>query len=105
GAWRTPPLFRWLGEAGSVPEMDLRRSFNMGIGLILAVAPGDVPAVQRALLDVGEANSLVIGEVEAGEQEKCGKECKPKGSFGGGGSQENDDEKDEEKMAEWVFQA
>jgi hypothetical protein len=44
-------------------------------------------------------------EVEAGEQEKCGKECKPKGSFGDGGSQENDDEKDEEKMAEWVFQA
>lgn len=68
-AWRTPPLFRWLGEAGSVPEMDLRRSFNMGIGLILVVAPDDLSAVQAALLDAGEANPVVIGEVEAGDGE------------------------------------
>jgi phosphoribosylformylglycinamidine cyclo-ligase len=65
-AWRTPPLFRWLGEAGSVPEMDLRRSFNMGIGLILVVGQGDVEAVQAALLDAGEANAVPIGEIEAG---------------------------------------
>ena len=65
-AWRTPPIFRWLGEAGSVPEMDLRRAFNMGIGLILVVAPGDLAPVQAALLDAGEANPVVIGEVEAG---------------------------------------
>ena len=65
-AWRTPPLFRWLGEAGSVPEMDLRRSFNMGIGLILVVAATDVDATQAALLDAGEANAVVIGEIEAG---------------------------------------
>lgn len=68
-AWRTPPLFRWLGEAGSVPEMDLRRSFNMGIGLILVVAPDRVSAVQAALLDAGEANSVVIGAIEAGTRE------------------------------------
>jgi phosphoribosylformylglycinamidine cyclo-ligase len=67
GSWRTPPLFRWLGESGSVPEMDLRRSLNMGIGLILAVAPAEVDAVQAALLNAGEANSIVIGEVEAGQ--------------------------------------
>lgn len=68
-AWRTPPLFRWLGESGSVPEMDLRRSFNMGIGLILVVAEPDVAGVQAALLEAGEANSLVIGAVERGEGE------------------------------------
>lgn len=68
-AWRTPPLFRWLGEAGSVPEMDLRRSFNMGIGLILVVAADRVDAVQATLLDAGEANAVVIGGIEAGIQE------------------------------------
>jgi phosphoribosylformylglycinamidine cyclo-ligase len=68
-AWRTPPLFKWLGEAGSVPEMDLRRSFNMGIGLILVVAADRVDAVQAALLDAGEANAVVIGGIEAGIQE------------------------------------
>ena len=68
-AWRTPPIFRWLGEAGSVPEMDLRRSFNMGIGLILVVAADRVSDVQAALLEAGEANSLVIGAAEAGSRE------------------------------------
>ncbi len=65
-AWRTPTLFRWLGEAGSVPEMDLRRSLNMGIGLILVVAAADVDATQSALLNAGEANAVVIGTIEVG---------------------------------------
>jgi phosphoribosylformylglycinamidine cyclo-ligase len=65
-AWRTPVIFRWLGEAGSVPEVDLRRAFNMGIGLILLVAPADVDAVQARLLDAGEANAVTIGEVVRG---------------------------------------
>jgi phosphoribosylformylglycinamidine cyclo-ligase len=67
GSWRTPVLFRWLGESGSVPEMDLRRAFNMGIGLILVVGPDDVAAVQAALLEAGEANAVVIGGIEPGD--------------------------------------
>ena len=67
-AWRTPPLFRWLGEAGSVPEMDLRRSLNMGIGLILVAAEEDVPATVAGLLEAGEANAVVIGAVETGPE-------------------------------------
>jgi phosphoribosylformylglycinamidine cyclo-ligase len=66
-SWRVPPLFRWLGESGRVPEYDLRRSFNMGIGLILVVAEKDVDATRQALLDAGEANSIVIGDVVAGD--------------------------------------
>ena len=65
-SWRTPVLFRWLGEAGSVPEMDLRRSFNMGIGMILVVAAADVEATRAALLEAGEANAVAIGAIEAG---------------------------------------
>jgi phosphoribosylformylglycinamidine cyclo-ligase len=68
-SWRTPALFRWLGESGSVPEMDLRRSVNMGIGLIVVVAEADVAATQAALLDAGEANVSVIGAIEAGPRE------------------------------------
>jgi phosphoribosylformylglycinamidine cyclo-ligase len=69
GSWRVPAIFRWLGEAGRVPEFDLRRALNMGIGLILVVAPGDVAAVQAALLNAGEANSVVIGDIVSGEPE------------------------------------
>jgi phosphoribosylformylglycinamidine cyclo-ligase len=66
-AWRVPPLFRWLGESGRVPEYDLRRSFNMGIGMILVVAAKDVDATRQVLLDAGEANSVVIGDTVKGE--------------------------------------
>lgn len=66
-SWRVPAIFRWIGEAGSVPEYDLRRTLNMGIGLIIACAPGDVDRVSTALLEAGEANSVVIGEVTQGE--------------------------------------
>ena len=68
-SWRVPTLFRWLGESGRVPEYDLRRSLNMGIGLILVVDAADVDAVRKALLDAGEANSVVIGDIIKGEPE------------------------------------
>ena len=64
--WRVPAIFRWLGESGRVPEYDLRRALNMGIGMILVVAPHDVDAVRADLLRAGEANSVVIGDIIAG---------------------------------------
>ena len=66
-AWRVPAIFRWLGEAGRVPEYDLRRALNMGIGMILVVSEKDVDAARKSLLDAGEANSVVIGDIIAGE--------------------------------------
>jgi phosphoribosylformylglycinamidine cyclo-ligase len=68
-AWRVPAVFRWLGEGGRVPEYDLRRSLNMGIGLILVVSASDVDSVRADLLKAGEANSVVIGEIVAGSPE------------------------------------
>ena len=68
-SWRVPPLFRWLGESGRVPEYDLRRALNMGIGLILVVAANDADAVRATLLNAGEANSIVIGDIIAGDQD------------------------------------
>mgnify|MGYP006170992973 CR=1 FL=1 len=49
-SWRVPAIFRWIGEAGRVPEYDLRRALNMGIGLILVVAAKDADAVRNELL-------------------------------------------------------
>jgi phosphoribosylformylglycinamidine cyclo-ligase len=68
-AWRVPPIFRWIGESGRVPEYDLRRALNMGIGLIVAAAPGDVDAIRQSLLEAGEANSVVIGDIISGTQD------------------------------------
>jgi len=66
-SWEVPPLFRWLGESGQVPAEDQWRSFNMGMGLILAVAEGDADEVLGVLRSSGEAGARVVGGIEAGD--------------------------------------
>ena len=38
-AWTVPPIFQWLQRTGDVPDDDMLRTFNMGIGLIVVCAP------------------------------------------------------------------
>jgi phosphoribosylformylglycinamidine cyclo-ligase len=54
-AWETPPLFRWLGEAGQIDEEEMYRVFNMGIGLCLIVEVGSVEriAAQTGGISIG----------------------------------------------------
>lgn len=66
GAWALPGVFGWLAEVGGVAEAELLRTFNSGVGMVVAVAPGESAAVLAALAEAGEAAS-VIGEVSAGE--------------------------------------
>jgi phosphoribosylformylglycinamidine cyclo-ligase len=66
-AWEVPALFRFLGEAGQVPVGDMYRSFNMGIGLIVACRSGDAARVMTMLEGQGEA-PCVIGELVRGER-------------------------------------
>ena len=66
-AWEVPPLFRFLGEAGQVPIEDRYRSFNMGIGLIVACRAASADRVVGMLTAEGE-RPVVIGEMVAGER-------------------------------------
>jgi phosphoribosylformylglycinamidine cyclo-ligase len=63
-AWQVPPLFRLIQRAGKVTEAEMFRTFNMGLGMVLAVAPEHVAAVRERLPE-----ALVVGEVvpHAGE--------------------------------------
>jgi len=61
-AWELPKLFQWLQQAGNVETQEMYRTFNCGIGMVLAVAPADVAAVTRALTEAGE-QVFEIGEV------------------------------------------
>jgi phosphoribosylformylglycinamidine cyclo-ligase len=63
-SWQVPPLFELLRAIGKVPEADWRRTFNLGVGMILAVSPRKADAAQRALRRAGE-KPWVIGEVTA----------------------------------------
>jgi phosphoribosylformylglycinamidine cyclo-ligase len=64
-SWSVPPLFRFLCEAGRVDREESYQAFNMGIGMVLLVAPDDVESVTQHLQSAGEA-VLRIGRTEAG---------------------------------------
>jgi len=60
--WRVPPIFRYIQQVGNVPEDDLRRTFNCGIGLVIAVRSKDTKALGKCLYDVGY-ETVEIGSV------------------------------------------
>src|SRR6187549_920470 len=60
-AWTIPPVFHWLQEKGQVPVDDMFRTFNMGIGLIVAVAPDQAEQVKATVA------GTIIGENVRGE--------------------------------------
>lgn len=48
-SWETPPLFALIQREGGIAAAEMYRAFNMGVGMILAVAPGDAEAALAAL--------------------------------------------------------
>jgi len=66
-AWPRPAVFRWLVEAGGVPEDDARVALNLGIGMLAVVEPGEVDAVTRALTAAGET-VWTLGDIVAGDR-------------------------------------
>ena len=56
-----------LQEEGNIAEEMMYNTFNMGIGMVLAVDPADVDKTMEALREAGE-ESYVIGSIEAGEK-------------------------------------
>ena len=62
--WERPVIFDWLIETGHLNKEDAFGTFNMGLGLILAVAPDQVSTVQEQLTKRGET-SYVVGEIKS----------------------------------------
>lgn len=67
GAWPRPPLFRWILEAGEVPEDDAREALNLGIGMIVVCEPRDEAALMQRLTAAGE-RAFAMGDVVEGER-------------------------------------
>ena len=67
GTWEIPPIFPFLQEKGHVEESEMYRVFNMGIGMVVILAPDAVDAALASLNASGESTYL-IGEVVAGEK-------------------------------------
>ena len=66
-AWTPNAVFRYLQRAGSVPEDDMYRTFNMGIGMIVGCAADDESRVTAMLQGAGETRVHRIGRIVEGE--------------------------------------
>ena len=68
GTWEIPPIFAFLKEKGDIPEEEMLRTFNNGIGMILVVRPKEVEDILSRLNTMGEKASI-IGEIGKAEKE------------------------------------
>jgi phosphoribosylformylglycinamidine cyclo-ligase len=67
GSWPWPPLFRVLMRAGQVSRDEMRRVFNLGVGMIAVVGRDDVETAMRAA-SRAQVQAWLIGEVRAGSK-------------------------------------
>jgi phosphoribosylformylglycinamidine cyclo-ligase len=68
GTWEVPELFKLLQRSGDIPEDEMFRAFNMGMGLIIVCANGDADRVRESLERAGESGATQIGHVLAGDR-------------------------------------
>ena len=62
-----PPIFKLMAKKGQIEETMMYNTYNMGIGMIMAVDPADVDKTVEAVKAAGET-PYVIGKIEAGEK-------------------------------------
>jgi phosphoribosylformylglycinamidine cyclo-ligase len=63
-SWTLPPLMRWVQAQGQIPEDEMHRVFNCGIGMVVVVKPDQAEAVAAHLTQQGE-RVYRIGEIRA----------------------------------------
>ena len=62
-----PPIFTLLAEKGEIEEKMMYNTYNMGLGMVLAVDAADVEKTMEAIKAAGEM-PYVVGSIEAGEK-------------------------------------
>ncbi|HMS53843.1 MAG TPA: phosphoribosylformylglycinamidine cyclo-ligase [Fimbriimonadaceae bacterium] len=67
-SWTPLPIFDLIQKAGNVPDVEMFRTFNMGIGLVVVCDRDHAPALVQLLNQAGEA-AAVIGELQRGSCE------------------------------------
>jgi phosphoribosylformylglycinamidine cyclo-ligase len=68
GSWSMPALFRYVREKGEIAELEMLRTFNAGIGMVVMVAAANLEESKALLSETGES-PVVIGEIVEGEGE------------------------------------
>ena len=66
-SYEIPPIFKLMQREGGIEEEMMYNTYNMGIGMIVAVDSSDADKTLEALKAAGE-NAYVVGHIEAGEK-------------------------------------
>lgn len=66
-SYPVPPIFKMLAREGQIEEQMMYNTYNMGLGMILAVDPADVDKTMEAIRSTGD-KPYVVGSIEAGEK-------------------------------------
>lgn len=66
-SYEVPAIFKLMAKKGNIEEQMMYNTYNMGIGMVLAVDPADVDKTMEAVKAAGE-DAFVIGEIKAGEK-------------------------------------
>jgi phosphoribosylformylglycinamidine cyclo-ligase len=69
-SWQRPEIFNWLQHKGNVTEMEMHRTFNCGIGMVMCVPETQVENAISMLRDLGERASL-IGSIEKAQNNEA----------------------------------
>jgi phosphoribosylformylglycinamidine cyclo-ligase len=67
-SWKIPKIFKLIQNKGNIPEDEMYRTFNMGIGMVLVVQPDSVSRIKSKLLKFN-LESFVIGEIVKGNKQ------------------------------------
>jgi len=68
-SWQQAPVFKWLQEQGNVEPVEMYRTFNCGVGMIIAVPKNEAAKAVSALNGMGE-NAWEIGRIEASSDDE-----------------------------------
>ncbi len=58
-AWQVPALFKLIQQRGGISDADMFHTFNMGIGMVLAVAPGEADAIAAEVTDARRIGTII----------------------------------------------
>ncbi len=68
GSWPVPPIFKWLSDAGGVDAIEMTRTFNCGVGMVVIVDAEQVEVLTRYFNDAGEVVSRMGTVTKRGDQ-------------------------------------
>ena len=64
GSWEWQPVFKWLQEKGNIETYEMYRTFNCGVGMVIALPQSQVETALAILKQSGE-NAWLIGHIES----------------------------------------